>query len=171
MIQNFIKLFKMKRINQFVVVFSFLGIILASCGSEANYENPPVEETGIEILSENVVAVDYAVEGMVCAMGCANTIQEELSDMAGIASCEVDFETGKAHVEFDKTQISENDITSKIESLADGQYKASEWIEKEVEEDAIVEEEGNSDEEETIAELSLPSFEIPNLFTFLLGQI
>jgi copper chaperone CopZ len=165
----------MKTINQLLFLFAFLFVIIMtpSCGGNEKAES---DEVAIEIAEENLITADYSVEGMVCAMGCAATIQKELMGVDGVADCEVDFDSGKAHVEFDKSKLSEDDIISTIESLSDGQYKVGEWTEKiDAEETAPKESSnedlGNDNKEESTVEVSLPSFEIPNLLTLLIDQI
>jgi len=174
MIQEFIKPFKMKKINQLLVIVCslFIIILIPSCGSKDNTESVNIET---EVSAANLMVVDYAIEGMVCAMGCAATIQEELLNMDGVVNCTVDFEATKAHIEFDKSKLSEVDIITKIESIADGQYKVSKWNEK-VESTENVEQNANEDgketvEDETKVKVNLPSFQIPNLFTFLINQV
>ncbi len=157
----------MKLFNKVLIGLIAL-VIVSSCDNNEAEQNVAT----VEVLSENLIVADYSVEGMVCAMGCAATIQEELTGMNGISSCEVDFETGKTHIEFDKSQLKEKDIIAKIESLADGKYKVSEWNEnrKEEQED-IIEGEGSDADDQAINEVSLPSFELPNLFTLLMDQL
>ncbi len=142
--------------------------VLSSCGSGSEQS----EKTNVEVSTENLIVADYAIEGMVCAMGCAATIEKDVAGMDGIALADVDYEAGKAHFEFDKEVVSEKEIIAKIESIADGQYKVTEWVESnEVEEVEASEEEIVESNEGSITEVSLPSFEIPNLFTLLLDRI
>ncbi len=164
----------MKTIHQLLLFafFLFVIIVVPSCGENKNAES---EKVTSEITDENLVIADYAVEGMVCAMGCAATIQKELMDMEGVANCEVDFEAGKAHIEFDKSIVTESDIIAKIESIADGQYKVKEWKEQ-ADSTENIEESTNEVNKETVEDktkvkVSLPSFQIPNLFTFLINQV
>lgn len=138
--------------------------IISSCGSSAE----STEKASVEVSAENLMVADYAIEGMVCAMGCAATIQKDVADLSGVVNANVDYEAGKAHFEFDKTVISENEIISKIESIADGQYKVNEWGGKELETEEV---ELSEESEDSKINVSLPSFEIPNLFTLLLDQI
>jgi copper chaperone CopZ len=160
-----------KKIGLIVVTFSFLAIV-TGCGNGEDRNPAQEEQASDEVSTKNLLVVDYAIEGMVCAMGCAKTIQDEVADMDGVTACDVDFEEGKAEIEFDQSIVSEKEIIAKIESIADGQYKVNEWVEKEKEEDVEeAEEEGNSENEETVTEVKLPSFEIPNLFTLLIDQL
>ena len=157
----------MKNLN-----YLFLSTVLFVSACNSSTEEI-AEKT--EIKAENVVVADFAIEGMVCAMGCAKTIEEEVLGMNGVAVSSVDYETGKAHFEYDKTQLTEAELIAKIESLADGQYHVKPWTEP-IEESATetsTEESSNTSTEEDKAKIKvkMPSFQIPNLFTFLINQV
>lgn len=152
--------------------YLFLSTILLASACNSSTEQP-AEKT--EIKAENIVVADFAIEGMVCAMGCAKTIEDEIGTLSGIAVSTVDFESGKAHFEYDKTQLTEKDIIAKIEGLADGQYKVSEW-KGEVEstdnaEQNTSEESNATTKDKSKVSVKLPSIQIPNLFTFLINQV
>ena len=149
-------------------IFLFFITIIYSCGTELKNE-----EVSKVVNAENLIIADYAIEGMVCAMGCAGTIQKDVASLSGVVVSSVDYEAGKAHFEYNQSIVSEKEIIAKIEGIGDGQYKVKEWNEKKVsEEDLEIEDEVESDEgEKTITDVSLPSFEIPNLFTLLMDQI
>lgn len=154
-----------------VVVFISLLINFTSCSSSEG--DIAIEKT--EINTENIIVADYAIDGMVCAMGCAKTIQDELSATNGVANCEVNYEEKTAHVEFDHSQLTEIELIALIEGLADGKYKVSKREEKVVEESSEVFEgedvETSENSENSEVEVRLPSFEIPNLFELLFKQI
>ena len=153
--------------------FLMLSTVLfaSACGSSETKELAKK----IEVKAENIVVSDYAISGMVCAMGCAKTIEDDIAAIPGVTASSVDFESGKAHFEYDKTQLSEKDIIAKIESLADGQYKVSEWKEKAAADENIEpkssEETNSATESKTSVKIGLPSFQIPNLFTFLINRV
>jgi len=146
----------------FVATLSVSLLAISSCSNQSQ------QEVKTEIAAENIVAVDYTVDGMVCAMGCAKVIQEKVAAMNGIANCKVNFEGKSAHIEFDKTQLSEADIIDEIENVVENQYKVR-TVSKDEENNE--ESESVSTKEETIGEVSISDFEIPNLFTFLLDQL
>ena len=150
-----------------------LILSLSACGTSSN--NVEVSAEALEVLQENVVIADYKVDGMVCAMGCAKTIEDEIGGMNGVTVSNVDFESGKAHFEFDKTQTSEAEIKAKIATLADGQYIVGAWSEEEADETEETENiEDSSDETSDLSdkvEVSFSSFEIPNLFTLLVKSL
>lgn len=161
----------MKIFNR-IFILIFIATSILACGEkEGNHEN---HADGAEVSSQDVQVVDYAIEGMVCAMGCAATIEKDVAGIEGVIVSDVDYEAEKAHFEFDPAITSEKEIIAKIESIADGQYKVKEWVEKEVTEDeakTIEEDSEVEGEEESVVNVSLPSFEIPNLFTLLLNQL
>ncbi|NUM50937.1 MAG: heavy-metal-associated domain-containing protein [Flavobacteriales bacterium] len=78
-----------------------------------------------EVATENRATLHLAVEGMVCASGCAKGIEKELSTVNGIVSCEVDFESESATVIYDKSKLEERDIIALIEDINEGQYTAT----------------------------------------------
>lgn len=73
-----------------------------------------------EIKPENLQKVNFTIEGMTCAVGCAKTIQEELSAQEGVQSAIVDFEKKLASVSFDKTIQTPEDLTKIVEKVGDG---------------------------------------------------
>ena len=155
---------KFKKIIALIVVVAF---VYSCSNSDQN------EKTAIEISSENLTIADYAIDGMVCAMGCAATIEKDIAALTGVVNANVDYEAGKAHFEFDEAVISEKEIITKIENIADGQYKVKEWVEEKNDEEVIEPDDVETSEESegVLTNVSLPSFKIPNLFTLLLDQI
>lgn len=120
------------------------GILVASTLLIACGESTPKENASTETKTEVVAnaSVDLNVEGMACAHNCAGLIQKEVSKMAGVADCKVDYENKSMSVQFDESSVSVEDIQNKVHSLAEGQYKTSsknvelkqEAIDEEVEE-------------------------------------
>jgi len=79
-----------------------------------------------EIAAANLQTASFTVEGMTCAIGCAKTIQEELSDLDGVQKATVDFDKKLATVSFDKTIQTPESLTKVVEATADGKtYKVS----------------------------------------------
>lgn len=158
-------------------LFKISLIVLASsiiaCGGPGQGEKPS-EEPVVEVAAENLMMADYKIDGMVCAMGCAKTIEDEIGGIEGVTASSVDFESGKAHFEFDISRISENDLIAKIESLADGQYKVAVWEDEVPIEEATETnetEEANEGEIAEKVEVSFSAIEIPNLFTYLIKNL
>lgn len=106
------------------LVFS-LGIV-TSCG-ESDSSSNEVEVLKVEkkeVLAENKAVVDMKVEGMVCAQGCAKFIEDKVAELDGVVLSSVNFASGEARFEFDKTITNSADIEKFIDEMHDGQYKA-----------------------------------------------
>jgi copper chaperone CopZ len=104
--------------NLFVVALLAFGALSVSA-FVSNNSSEIVSTDGNE-------KVSVVVEGMSCAMGCANTIEKTLNKTEGIVSATVNFEEGTADIEFDPEVISKEDILTTIESVNGGDhYKAS----------------------------------------------
>ena len=91
--------------NQVVVEYS----------KRAKIENPNAHFTKAE----------FTISGMTCAMGCAATIQEQLSKMEGVKSAKVNFEKELALVEYDDTQVNPELLTKTVTGISK-EYQVSE---------------------------------------------
>jgi Cu+-exporting ATPase len=105
--------------NLIVIALLSFGAISTAAFAGSNFELVVSKADGNE-------KVSVVVEGMACAMGCANAIENTLNKTEGIVSASVNFEEGTADVEFDPEVISKEDILKTIESVNGGDhYKAS----------------------------------------------
>ena len=73
-----------------------------------------------EIAAVNLQKASFTIEGMTCAIGCAKTIQEELSGLEGVQTATVDFEKKLATVSFDKTKQTPESLTKIVQATGDG---------------------------------------------------
>ena len=73
-----------------------------------------------EIAAANLQKASFTIEGMTCAIGCAKTIQEELSGLEGVQTANVDFEKKLATVSFDKTKQTPESLTKIVQATGDG---------------------------------------------------
>lgn len=120
--------------KKMIALLMLASIGFVSCKKETAAE-PKQEEVQVETVettetpaAKEVVAnqtIDFKVDGMTCAMGCAAKIEKELNAMPGVAHAKVDFDAKKAVVSFDNQQLSQDQIVAKVESIADGTYKVS----------------------------------------------
>lgn len=105
----------------FLIAASASLALLSACSG-------PVSEPAIEAAEKPKTVVvanrtsEFAVDGMVCAEGCAGTIQEALSDLEGVGSCTVDFASGKVSVAFDTNAVSMERLIATVEGIHEGQY-------------------------------------------------
>ena len=73
-----------------------------------------------EIAAANLQKASFTIEGMTCAIGCAKTIEEELSGLEGVQTATVDFEKKLATVSFDKTKQTPESLTKIVQATGDG---------------------------------------------------
>ncbi|WP_426090806.1 heavy-metal-associated domain-containing protein [Flavobacterium sp. DSR3-2] len=89
-------------------------------------KDPSDSEQPKKIAAANLQTASFSVEGMTCAVGCAKTIQEDLTKLDGVQKATVDFEKKLATVTFDKTIQTPEKLTKVVEAAADGKtYKVS----------------------------------------------
>jgi len=114
-----------------IATLAIAGLLFTSCKKETAEKITAETETTApkvkkEIAAENLQTANFNIEGMTCAIGCAKTIQEELSELEGVQSAAVDFDNKTATVTFDKTVQNEESLTKVVQATGDGEtYKVS----------------------------------------------
>ncbi|KAF2334318.1 heavy-metal-associated domain-containing protein [Flavobacterium daemonense] len=117
---------------KFTKIFASLavaGLVFVGCKKEEdkNLANiKPLETTKEQkaIAAENVQTASFEIEGMTCAMGCAKTIEKELSNLDGVEKATVDFDKKTATVTFDKMIQNKESLTKTVQATGDGKtYK------------------------------------------------
>ena len=118
------------KITKTIVALAFVSLLMTSCKKEAATTETTTEKTAetskkeVVIAAENVQTASFEIEGMTCAIGCAKTIEEELSGLEGVQKATVDFDSKKATVVFDKSIQNQDNLTKVVEATADGKtYK------------------------------------------------
>lgn len=118
-------------ITKSIAALAIAGLLFTSCKKETTEKITAETETEApkvkkEIAAENLQTANFTIEGMTCAIGCAKTIQEELSELEGVQSAAVDFDTKTATVTFDKTVQNSESLTKVVQATGDGEtYKVS----------------------------------------------
>lgn len=114
-----------------VAIASFLFVSCKKNASETSKTVMASTETSApkvkkEIAAANLQTASFKVEGMTCAIGCAKTIQEELTGFDGVQTATVDFDKKLATVTFDKTIQTTASLTKVVQATGDGKtYKVS----------------------------------------------
>lgn len=89
---------------------------LSGCDSEQTGEVAATEATPGEAMTTKAVkTVSLKVDGMNC-MGCVNSITSKVDKMAGVLSCEVSLEQGRATIALSDA-ASEGDVEETIRKL------------------------------------------------------
>ncbi len=119
----------MKYIKTVLILIALISV--AACGNDAS-NNDEVAQQAEKVEKAPVVANATStldVEGMTCEMGCKAAIEKHLNNTRGVAKCEVDFDNALAVVEYDNTQITEDEIIAEIGSIANEAYSAKPHVE------------------------------------------
>ncbi|MFW0739722.1 heavy-metal-associated domain-containing protein [Flavobacterium sp. T12S277] len=117
------------KFTKIIATIAIAGLVMVSCKKEdKNLANIKSENTAPKehkaIAAENVQTSSFKIEGMTCAMGCAKTIEKELSNLDGVEKATVDFEKKTATVVFDKTVQNQENLTKTVQATGDGKtYK------------------------------------------------
>jgi mercuric ion binding protein len=109
-----------------ILTFLFAILLFAGC-KEKTTETTTTSSTESsapkakkEIAAANLQKASFTIEGMTCAIGCAKTIQKELSGLEGVQTATVDFDNKLATVSFDKTLQTPESLTKIVQATGDG---------------------------------------------------
>lgn len=105
-------------------------LVITSC---KNNEQPEVKtiaiESGKEVQDQmsldpnaTYAKVEFSIDGMTCAMGCAKTIEKKMAKMDGVKSAKVDFEKELAMVEYDEAKVTPASLEEAV-AMAGDVYK------------------------------------------------
>lgn len=120
------------KFTKIIAALAITGLVFVSCKKEedksltlVNAEKTAPKEHKV-IAAENLQTASFTIEGMTCAVGCAKTIEKELSDLEGVEKAAVDFDKKTATVTFDKTIQNPESVTKVVQETGDGKtYKTS----------------------------------------------
>jgi len=120
------------KFTKIITSLAIAGLVLAGCKKTetetltATTSEIKAPKEHVTIAPENVQTASFTIEGMTCAVGCAKTIEQELSDLDGVEKATVDFDKKTATVTFDKTIQNPENLTKTVQETGDGKtYKVS----------------------------------------------
>ena len=107
-------------------IVAVLALSFTACKDEAK---PEVKTVDVEVSEKDVAQtldpnatyakVEFGIDGMTCAMGCAKTIENKMAKMDGVKSAKVDFDKKMAKVEYDEAKVSPESLEKTVTSVAD----------------------------------------------------
>jgi Cu+-exporting ATPase len=107
-------------------IVAVLALSFTACKDEAK---PEVKTVDVEVSEKDVAQtldpnatyakVEFGIDGMTCAMGCAKTIEKKMAKMDGVKSAKVDFDKKLAKVEYDEAKVSPESLEKTVTSVAD----------------------------------------------------
>lgn len=116
------------------LLIAALPVLFLSACKQAESAAPAATENTAEntapVAAESSAAkpetTSFKIDGMVCAVGCANTIEKKIAKLEGVTKATVDYDKKEATVEFDASKQTPEKIVEAVESTGDGKtYKVS----------------------------------------------
>ena len=113
-------------ISKNICVIAAMLLMLTSCKNE---KQPEVKTVDVEVSTEKATKkldpnatyakVEFGIEGMTCAMGCAKTIEKKMAKMDGVKSAKVDFDKRLAMVEYDEAMVTPKSLEEAVAKVGD----------------------------------------------------
>jgi len=116
------------KFSKLILAFSFIALSTISCKQTdaAPKQESVASSTKPTINPEKLETASFTIDGMTCAIGCAKTIEKELSETDGVQKATVDFDKKEATVSFDSSIQTPTSLVKIVEATADGKtYKVS----------------------------------------------
>lgn len=113
----------MKTLNSICIV-AILALLFTSCKTDVPPEVKSVD-VAIKDVSETLdpnasyAKVEFSIDGMTCAIGCAKTIEKKMAKMEGVKMAKVDFDKRLAMVEYDEAKVSPESLEETVTKVAD----------------------------------------------------
>lgn len=107
-------------ISKLFVLMSVIATLVTSCKKEVAADATAKTETKVIAEAKKPAKATLTVEGMTCAIGCAKTIEEDLSKMEGVQKAIVDFDTKIATIDYDAAVLTPDNLVKTVTSAADG---------------------------------------------------
>jgi len=108
-------------------ILAITALVFTSCKNES--QQPEVKTVDVEVTSKDVsqtldpnatyAKVEFSIDGMTCAMGCAKTIEKKMAKMEGVKTAKVDFDKRLAMVEYDEAKVTPKSLEEAVGKVAD----------------------------------------------------
>ena len=109
-----------------ITVIAVMALVFISCKNESQ---PEIKTVDVEASSEDIsqtldpnatyAKVEFGIDGMTCAMGCAKTIEKKMAKMDGVKSAKVDFDKRLAMVEYDEAKVTPKSLEEAVAKVGE----------------------------------------------------
>ena len=109
-----------------ISIVAIMALVFTSCKNETQ---PEVKTVDVEVLEKDIAQaldpnatyakVEFGIDGMTCAMGCAKTIEKKMAKMEGVKSAKVDFDKRLAMVEYDEAKVTPKSLEEAVGKVGD----------------------------------------------------
>jgi Cu+-exporting ATPase len=107
-------------------VVLMVALLVSSCKNEVQ---PEVKTVDVAVAQKDVAQaldpnatyakVEFSIDGMTCAMGCAKTIEKKMAKMEGVKSAKVDFDKRLAMVEYDEAKVTPQSLEEAVAKVGE----------------------------------------------------
>jgi Cu+-exporting ATPase len=114
------------KIFKTISIVAIVALVFTSCKNESE---PEVKTVDVEVAKKDVAKtldpnatyakVEFGIDGMTCAMGCAKTIEKKMAKMEGVKSAKVDFDARLAMVEYDEAKVTPKSLEEAVGKVSD----------------------------------------------------
>ena len=105
------------------LLFSLISLLfIIGCNQQPKPEFKVVAaSTNIaeNVINNNLFGASFSISGMMCKMGCAKAIENNLSKMEGVQKASVDFETSIATVLYNSSLLKTEDLALTVLNTGD----------------------------------------------------
>ena len=104
--------------------------VLFACTQQPEPEIKEVSTTAQvneKVIESEFSEASFSISGMMCKMGCAKTIETNLSKMKGVLQASVDFETSLATVLYNSDFVQPDDLVQTVTKTGDS-YLVSDMV-------------------------------------------
>lgn len=105
--------------------FVFSLALLFAVFACTQHSKPEIKEVSTtaqmngKVIDGELSETSFSISGMMCKMGCAKTIETNLSKMEGVQEASVDFETSLATVLYNSSIVQTNDLVKTVTDTGD----------------------------------------------------
>mgnify|MGYP001288766921 CR=1 FL=1 len=107
----------MRSLSFLIILLSFFNCNQASQHKIIHINSSKKSLNELSILSEEYAKI--SINGMMCAIGCASSIQKKLNETSGVISATVDFESKTAWIVYNSENIRLESLVEAVKSVND----------------------------------------------------
>ena len=114
------------KFSKSIIVLAITGTLIVGCKKETAVVASTSAATNTIATDAKLATTSFKIDGMTCAVGCAKTIEKELTQTSGVKSATIDFDKKSAKVQYDTNSQSPENLVKIVEKTGDGAtYKVS----------------------------------------------
>jgi mercuric ion binding protein len=108
--------------------FVFSLTLLLAVFACTQHSKPEIKEVSTtaqmngKVIDGELSETSFSISGMMCKMGCAKTIETNLSKMEGVQEASVDFETSLATVIYNSSIVQTDDLFKTVKNTGDSYF-------------------------------------------------